>query len=97
MAGGLARTTAFWPVRPSAGAARMSLEGRLRSISPFNANGWDGWKADTHASQQESSIRSRRRRERLIRAAVAGRVAVQFFRSRQTQIPLGVGQAIRQD
>ena len=29
MAGGLARTTAFWPVRPSAGAARMSLEGRL--------------------------------------------------------------------
>src|SRR5215471_20356194 len=34
MAGGLARTTAFWPVRPSAGAARMSLEGRESSSDP---------------------------------------------------------------
>ena len=36
MAGGLARTTAFWPVRPPAGAARMSLEGRT---SPFRGAG----------------------------------------------------------
>jgi hypothetical protein len=39
MAGGLARTTAFWPVRPSAGAARMSLEGRLLRFDQGPANG----------------------------------------------------------
>src|SRR5260370_27145360 len=47
--------------------------------------------------QQESSIRSPRRRERATGAAVAGRVAVQFFGSRQTQIPSGLEQAILQD
>src|SRR5271166_3131002 len=38
MAGGLARTTAFWPVRPSAGAARISLEGRLQRFENGPAN-----------------------------------------------------------
>jgi hypothetical protein len=51
----------------------------------------------THASQQESSIRSPRRRERATRAAVAGRIAVKLFGSRPTQIRLGLEQAVRQD
>ena len=37
MAGGLARTTACWLVRPSAGAARMSLEGRKRASAEDSA------------------------------------------------------------
>jgi len=39
MAGGLARMTAFWPVRPSAGAAQMSLEGRFDSFEPMTGGG----------------------------------------------------------
>src|SRR6516164_7261995 len=41
--------------------------------------------------------RSLRRRSRATGAAVAGRVALQFFGSPQTQTPLGLEQAIRQD